>query len=102
MGTCFRELGLCGRVVNMAVGTVHLACSVAAVTPKVDSLVLATVPLSLLSSLSQLCRSAHSSCCRRCPQVAQKALRGMSVIPSFASAALKLGSLRRGGAGRAG
>lgn len=34
MDNCFREVGLCGGVVNLAVETAHLACSAAAVTPE--------------------------------------------------------------------
>lgn len=38
MDTCFREVGLGGWAVNLVVGTVHVACSVAAVTAEVDLL----------------------------------------------------------------
>lgn len=33
MDTCFREVGLCGWVVNLVVETIHLAHFVAALTP---------------------------------------------------------------------
>lgn len=38
MDTCFREVDLSGQVVNLALGTVHLAHSLAAMNPEVYSL----------------------------------------------------------------
>lgn len=89
---------MCDRNVNLVVGTVHSLFS-GSCDSRGGCTVLATGSLFLCSSLSQLCRSAYASCYGGCPWAIGKALCDISIVPSVASAALKLGVWGGGGMG---
>lgn len=101
MGTCFREVALCGRNVDLVVGTVHSLFS-GSCDYRGGCAVLATGPL-FLRSLSQLCGLPTHPAAEAVPGLSiGKALCDVSIVPSVASAAVKLGVWGGGGMGGTG